>query len=261
MPDMGGEWFSLMRAPTAGAKVQAAFDLPYPPMVEQDTFAQALALLDLGICCARIVADDYKAIAPKEIGAWSPAQRLSRTWRYAEADEDAQVALILPVTETEHDCTTTLSLHELDEDVFGASISDLIAIPIDGGRSFSFTGLTGAVGTFEVNAGTLQLRANGMTWLKAHLARVRKACADTPNHLVEQLCFPVAPPGGFATLVIDPHALDWRVTSPKCVIPTRAMQVDVLDSVGLAEAINALMRLRERERSLPIVRGPAVPAL
>lgn len=261
MADLGGEWLSLMRVPASGAKVQAAFGLPFPIDPHADTIGEALALLDLGICCARIVADEYRQITPAETRAYQPNLHMARTWRYAEADEAAQVALILPVTETDEGQTTTLSLHELHEDDFAGSISDLVAIPIEGDRSFSHTGLTGAIGTFEVNAGVLQLRAAGMIWLKAHLARVRNICRDTPNHLVEQHCFPVPPPGGYATLIVDPYSLDWRITSHRCVIPTSARQVDILDSVGLAEGINALMRQRERERSLPIVRGPAVPTL
>mgnify|MGYP001282560944 CR=1 FL=1 len=144
-----------------------------------------------------------------------------------------------------------------DED-FAAGIADLIAVPVDGGRALSFTGYTLAVGAMRANAaGELVLYGSGLSFLTSHVVQAKKIAADTPAHLIERLHVPFPSPE--ANLVIEPHALEWRLWKSACVIPTAAREIVCPDSRGLAEFVDGAMRKKERVRPALPVRAPALP--
>lgn len=255
---MGEEWALLQKA-TRGAAICAAFGLPFPIDPAGDHFAQSLALVDLGLCEASIIAE------PRYRRNLSKAQRdalLERdtihqapTWRHADADETGVPAIILPVLLDDGHCRA-MSLRRLGDVPFAPAIADLVAIPLDGTRPLSRTGHTLAVGPFNVTGGTLRVYGGGLTWLTKYLDQARAITADTPAHLVTRLHFPLPPPDDIATLLVEPHALEWRNTMARCVIPHAASKVIACDSTKLAQLINSLMHKKERTRPMPVVCGP-----
>jgi len=259
MSRVGDEWLSLM-GESSGRAICGAFGLPYPIDPESDDFAASLALVDLGLCEAKIVAEPRlrrsrdKALRDAELGR--DTIHLAPTWRYAAEDDVPVPALIMPVEAEDHYCRAMALWRFANAEEFAGAIVDLVAIPLDGSRPLSMSGHTLAIGSFAVEAEKLVVQANGLSWLKAYVAKVRQITGETPAHLVPKLHFPLPPPDDVVTLLVEPFALDWRVTSMGCVIPHAAREVVVPDSRRLAEAIDGLMRKKERARPLPIVRGP-----
>lgn len=257
---MGEEWRLLERA-TDMAALCAAFGLPHPIDPEGDYVAESLAMLELGLCETAIVREPrFTHRSTRKTARDAELERDTihgaPTWRPTLDDETGTRAIILPVCAPNVTENLTLSLAILNADDFAAHIADLVAIPLDGGRPLSRSGHTLAIGTFRAEEGKLVLRGSGKAWLDAYLALARETAADTPAHLVERLHTPFPAPDYGATLVIEPLALDWRVTSAGCVIPHDAMQVVCPDSRALAQKIDELMRRRERVRPLPKVLGP-----
>jgi hypothetical protein len=256
----GAEWRALVA--DTHAETMAAFGLPARTDPEGEDFAAALAVMDLGLCRCPVIAEPrLKRSAQKrerDIELGRDTIHASPTWRYPDSDEVGIDALVLPVTfDWNAQRHRTLSLHAGPEDNFRERIIDLVALPLDGSRALSRTGHTLAVGPFNVAGARLVLHAGGKAWLDAWLAQVRSLTADTVPHLVPRLHFPLPPPDDTSTLMIEPQALDWRVTSGRCVIPHAAQSVIVPDSGALARYIDSAMRLRERARPLPQILGPA----
>lgn len=256
------EWWDMLGQ--TGNRVCRAFGLPFPIDPLSDEFPACLALIDLGIGAANVIAEPRLRISAEkrardaELGR--PTIHAAPTWRHPDADETGTAALILPVS-LDWPHSRAMSLRQAGSDeAFAARIADMIAIPLDGSRPLSRTGHTLAVGPFNVAKERLVLHAGGKAWLDAHLAQAHRICADTPAHLVPKLHFPLPPPDDVATLMIEPMALEWRVTAAGCVIPHAARHVDVADSRALAGMIDNLMRQRERTRPLPVVRGPRAGA-
>jgi hypothetical protein len=259
----GQEWRALVIE--THAQALAAFGLPYPIDPESDSFAASLAITDLGLCRCPVIAeprlrrDMRKLSRDAELGR--DTIHAAPTWRYPDADETGMDALILPVMcDFAADRHRTLSLHACREEEFKARIIDLVALPLDCSRPLSRTGHTLAIGPFNLAGERLVLHAGGKAWLEVWLDQVRAVTADTPPHLVPRLHFPLPPPDDAATLLVEPEALDWRVTSGRCIIPHAADKVLVPDSVAVARYIDGAMRQRERARPLPQVLGPAVTA-
>lgn len=258
MMALGDDWKALMAA-SRGAVICGAVDLAWPINPEGNDFAQQLALLDLGLSEARIYAEPRLKRNPSKADRDARLGRdtihLAPTWRYADPDEPGIPALILPVGDDGR-FYRTLSLKLLSDDDFADAIVDLIALPLDGSRALSLTGHTTAIGCFNVDGKSLRVQVGGLAWLKTHLARIGAVTAETPPHLVRRLHSNLPPPDDIVTLLIEPLALDWRVTSAGCVIPHAALEVVALDSLRLARTIDAAMREKMPCRSLPTVRGP-----
>lgn len=252
----GKEWLSLQAG--SSADIFAAFGLPWPIDPLGEHFAAQLALIDLGVCSARIYAEPRLRRNPQKAQRDAMLERdtihLAPTWRHADPDEPGIPAIILPVwTEFEH--CRAMSLCWADADDFATAICDLIALPLDGSRPLSRTGHTLAVGSFAVERDRLKIHGGGIGWIRRYLARARTICADTPNHLVQRLHFPLPPLDDTTTLLVEPLALEWRVTAACCVIPHAAREVVICDSIILAEMIESLVRKKERCRPLPVVRS------
>ena len=242
-----------------------AFGLPYPCDVDCPGYAEFLALLDLGLCEAEIIADPRWRRSAKKAERDADLNRdtihMAPTWRYADSDETGHVALVLPVGVDDSGRERPLSMTNSQDDAeFASWVVDLVAIPLDGKRPLSMTGHTLAVGGFEPDGTTLRVYGGALEWLRAHLASVRAIAADTPGHLVQQLHFPVPSPDRRATLLVEPMGLEWRVRSARCVIPATARQIAVPDSAALARLIDGRMRLPEKVRPMPVVRGPRAGA-
>lgn len=256
---MAKEWLDLMAA-SDGKTICGAFGLPYPIRPDSDAFARSIALLDLGLCEAKIVAEPRlrrnPAKAERDADLGRDTIHLAPTWRYAIEDDRPVVALILPVGDDDR-WTRPMSLQHYNRDeLFAQDIVDLIAIPLDNSRPLSMSGHTLAVGKFSVADEKMVVQASGIHWLSNYVRQVGEITADTPPHLVPKLHFPLPPPDDVATLLIEPLGLEWRVTHAACVIPFAAREVVVPDSRKLAQAIYGLMRRKERTRPLPVVRGP-----
>lgn len=262
MMGLGDDWKALMAA-CRGSVVCGAFGLSWPINPDGEDFAQQLALVDMGLVEARIYAEPRLRRNPNKASRDARLGRLTihlaPTWRFADADETGIPALILPVCDDGR-FYRTMSLKLLSDDDFADSIVDMIALPLDGSRPLSLTGHTTAVGSFSVEGNSLRVQAGGIAWLKNHLTRIRDLTAETPPHLVRRLHPNFPPPDDIVTLLVEPLALDWRVTSAGCVIPHAALEVIALDSIILAKTIDEQMRLKLPVRSLPTVRGPKAGA-
>jgi hypothetical protein len=57
---------------------------------------------------------------------------------------------------------------------------------------------------------------------------------------------------------LAPDAIEWRLAHPDCAIGADVREIVCPDSRKLAEFVDAAMRRKVRERSVPIVRAPAV---
>jgi|GEM_PF-4788149 hypothetical protein len=258
----GREWLALDAA-TERALIARHLGLEYPLHPEIDDIAAWLALIDLGICFATIVREPRCAVKPEKAArdAERDTMELALQWRYPVSDpslgisaEAGTPALILPVANGER-YGEVLSLSALGEEDFAAAVADLVALPCDGGRPLSLTGYTLAVGSMQVDPkGRLVVYGSGRAWLDAHLAVARTIAADTPSHLVERLHLPFPAPD--STLLVEPKALEWRVTQWRCVIPLAAKTIVCPDSRALALLIDRAMRKKQRVRRLPTVCGP-----
>ncbi len=251
----------------------ASFGLDLGGAEGGDDWAPWLALLDLGIRVTRIVREpSYKAQrdkAARDAALGRPTIHQAPLWRdplsagKGQPEERGIPALILPVGSMSEGLEARggvepLSLHRLGDDGFLGNISDLIALPLDGGRPLSMTGFSLVIGEFEPEPnGRLTLWGSGKAWLDAHLLAARASAADTPGHMVEQLHMPFAPPPG--VLLTEPRALQWRITAYDCALPRSVTEILCPDSVGLARLIDAEMRKKEPPRPIPTVRAPAHP--
>jgi len=266
----GQQWLSLMAA-SDGALICGAFGLPFPVDPESEDIPTALALMDLGVCSARVVREPReKGRTIKARHAWESDETvvdLAPRWRFADPNvETGESAIVLPVRSarmgewnssafTPPGAAVTSSLARCGDESFAADVVDLIAIPLNGGRPLSATGLTTAVGAWLPDErGSLGIFASGLGWLNRHLGRARKIAEETPPHLVAKLYVPFPDPEG--VLMLEPRALEWRVTKTDCVVPPAARRVVCPDSRVLAELIDGLVRRRERARPLPVVCGP-----
>jgi len=260
----GQEWLAIDEA-SDRTLIAKHLGLAFPIDPEMDDIAAWLALIDLGVCFANVVREPRLRVKPKKAVRDALLERdtkqLAPLWRHPISEPSLGVlgetgipALILPVTSGEK-YGEVLSLSQMDVDDFAAAVDDLIALPLDGGRALSMTGFTVAVGFLCADPkGRLFVHGSGRAWIDAHLATCRNIAADTPPHLVEQLHVPFAPPDG--TLLIEPAALEWRVSQFRCVIPRDAKTIVCPDSRVLAQYIDDAMRKKERVRRLPTVYGP-----
>jgi hypothetical protein len=258
----GREWQALDAA-TERALIAQHLGLEYPLHPGIDDMAAWLALIDLGICFATIVREPSLKAKPEKAArdAERDTMQLAPQWRCPVSDtslgissEAGTPALILPVASGEQ-YGEVLSLSALGEEDFAAAVTDLVALPCDGGRPLSLTGYTVAVGSMRADyKGRLVVYGSGRAWLDAHLVVARKIAADTPSHLVERLHLPFPEPE--FTLLIEPKALEWRVTQWRCAIPTAANRIVCPDSRALAQLIDTEMRKKVRVRTLPTVCGP-----
>jgi hypothetical protein len=258
----GREWQALDAA-TDRALIAKHLGLEYPIHPEIDEMAAWLALIDLGICFTTIVREPHLKVKPEKAArdADRDTMHLAPRWRYPISDTSLSVsaeagipALILPVGSGEK-FGEVLSLSAMGDEDFAAAVADLAAIPLDGGRPLSMTGYTVAVGTMRADhKGRLVVYGSGRAWLDACLAMARTIAADTPSHLVERLHLPFPAPD--FTLLVEPKALEWRVTQWRCVIPTAVNKIVCPDSRSLAQLIDTAMRKKVRVRTLPTVCGP-----
>ena len=258
----GREWQALDAA-TERALIAQHLGLEYPLHPEIDDMAAWLALIDLGICFTHIVREPRCTIKLEKAArdAERDTMQLAPQWRYPVSDPSLGVsaeagtpALILPVGSGER-YGEVLSLSAQGEEDFAAAVADLVALPCDGGRPLSLTGYTLAVGSMQADPkGQVVVYGSGRAWLDTHLAVARTIAADTPSHLVERLHLPFPAPD--CTLLVEPKALEWRVTQWRCVIPSAAKTIVCPDSRALAQLIDRAMRKRPRVRTLPTVCGP-----
>lgn len=276
---LGQEWREL-RAATDWLAVGAGLQLTWPYVDGTDEIDPAsedmaawLALFDMGVCLANIVTEPRFRVRPlkaeRDAALGRDTMHLAPLWRYPICDpslglqaEAGTPALILPVASGSEDMRSSagtefaevLSLTQMGEEAFAAEITDLVALPLKGGRPRSMTGYTVAVGPMRTNAGRLVVYGGARSWLDAYLGLVQQIAAETPPHLVEQLHMPFPEPE--PSLLVEPRALEWRVTQWRCVIPPTATHIVCPDSRALAELIDGEMRKKERVRTLPIVCGP-----
>jgi hypothetical protein len=260
----GREWQALDAA-TDRALIAKHLGLEYPIHPESDNMAAWLALIDFGICFANIVREPRLKVKPEKAARDAMLGRdtthLAPQWRYPISDPSLGVsaeagipALILPVGSGEQ-YGEVLSLSAMGDEDFAATVADLVAIPLDGSRPLSMTGYTVAVGSMRADyKGRLVVYGSGRAWLDAYLFVARTIAADTPSHLVERLHVPFPEPD--FTLLVEPKALEWRVTQWRCVIPTAANRIVCPDSRSLAQLIDTEMRKKVRVRTLPTVCGP-----
>ncbi|HEY4112891.1 MAG TPA: hypothetical protein VGM17_02415 [Rhizomicrobium sp.] len=246
--------------------VEAMLDALLPGESEEARYIATLALVELGVCIANIVREEREPpgqVKPRL--AWQDDVKLSDCsprWREPiSGHEDGAPALIVPVAAGScgwiGGLGYTLSCWRLSDDDFFAGIADLIALPLDGGRPLSLLGHTVAVGFLRADErGRMVVHASGKVWLEAHMRRAIEATRDWPAHLVSAQCMPFDEPDKFGILVLEPRALEWRVTRPDCAIPEEAREIVCPDSRKLAELIDTAMRRKERTRPLPVVRGP-----
>lgn len=219
---------------------------------------------DLGLAVTDIVRLPSIARAHAR-GGDDRAPDLARQWNFAQADDSGRVpAVILPVgidmsLASYEPGQATLSLEKMGDSLFIESICDLVALPLDGGLPLSITGLSLAVGRFQVRErGEVEIYGGGMAWLLAHMARAREAELSTPAHLVPGL---LEQPEHYCTLVLEPQAIEWRPSMAWCPLRSNVRSVIVRDSAGLASFIHEAMRRKRKEPPLPKVYSPkAVPA-
>lgn len=222
----------------------AALDIAYPCFEEQEDCAPLMALNQIGLTAARIVKQGSR-------------------WRFAlpHAQEESEGALLLPVgccdalggAET---CLLLCGNHEHRAVDRLEWIADIVAIPLDGSRALSFTGMTAAVGRFQVSDnGDLALAASGLGFIKRHVRRARAATKDYAPHLVSRF-LPL--PDACETLVLAPECFEWRLTEGACVVPESAKRVACVDSPALARFVDEAMKKRERVRKAPPVLAPKV---
>ena len=150
-------------------------------------------------------------------------------------------AILLPVYEDGY--LRTLSVRRNGPSAFFERMSDLVAIPMDGGRCVSLNGTAAAIGGFAPNeSGRVTLYASGRAWLTSHLARAKTLAEEMPAHLVPAA---LGAPEDAATLVIAPDALEWRPWRAMYALPKTAKEILCADSRGLAQLIDAAQRKRE----------------
>lgn len=262
----GQEWLAVMAA-NEDARIADWFGLVHPIDENGDDLAAWLALIDLGVCAARIVREPRWRInqdkAARDAGLDRHTMHLAPLWRHPiTGEETGSWALMLPVGGGDEPSTLSrIGLHAIGDADFASRISDLVAIPVDGGRPLSLSGYTVAIGTFQAQGSKrLTLYGSGMAWLKAFMGRVQALCAETPPHLIEQLHLPFHPPGDDGLLLLEPDAIEWRVCKANCVIPAHVDEIACPDSRGLAEMVDQAMRKKERPRAVPKVLGPKVGA-
>jgi hypothetical protein len=213
-----------------------ALDIAAPLAGNAVDCAALMAVNVLGMTATRIVKDKTR-------------------FRLPLRDEDSEGAFVFPVAACEPDgvsrCMIFESGHQFQPEDCGGGIADVIALPFDGSRGLSLTGLTAAVGAFQPSEqGRLTLLASGAGFLRRHVARARAAVKDYPAHLVWQF-LPVL--GEAETLILDARALDWRMQSRFNVVPEAAREVACPDSPALAKFVDAAMKEREPVRKSPPV--------
>lgn len=241
---------------------------------EDGAGALLLALDDIGMRTASIIAEPRMKVQPDKAARDARLNRITMhmapQWRQALAStrdfpepERGLPAMIVPVAAQflgdgtigdRHGASggALLSLHQGDGE---GEIADLIAIPLERGRVLSLTGYTAAIGSFAPDAkGRLVVFGNGVAWLRAWLANIRRTTADTPEHLVRRLHMPFAPPPGL--LAVEPAAIDWCTASPTCHLPDTVSEILCADSPKLAAYIEA--RAKSRPRPAPAVRCATV---
>jgi hypothetical protein len=207
--------------------------------------ASRATLAAAGAVLTRLVREDDDAvIAPR--------------WRFPITGEERGIeAIALPVDLAGH----------LAPDA--AVIADLVALPLDGSRPQSFTGLTTHVGELDARDGRMIVYGSGRAWLSAWLAQVRAqwaenarlfAAAASPSDKASapDWLHRIDPP--HATLVLAFSALEWRTAHFDCVIPRAAREIVCPDSRALAELIDSAMRKKVNTRPFPTVRGPSAKA-
>ncbi len=273
--DLAQEWQDFEGALFAQEIVARAFGLKFPLDPDSADVVAWTVLLELGITAGRVVREpSYRISAEKarrdaELGRQTMHQ--APLWRHPIAGEErGEPVLILPVGRGDvpayAPCSHTLSRYSFeDEDDFLASIADLIAIPVDGSRPMSLTGHTIALAHPRADGhlpldgpGKLTLYGSGKAWLEAAISNARTIAAETPPHLVEQIHAPFPPPTEMGALLIEPKAFEWRIARGDCAIPFEAKEIDCPDSRGLAQLIDAEMRKKDKPRTMPTVRGPAL---
>lgn len=198
--------------------------------------ASLISLSVLGITAARIVKDKAR-------------------FRLPLRDEASEGAFLVPVAACDREgvsrCMVFDSGHQFQSEDCSCGIADIVALPFDGSRALSMTGLTVAIGAFQpADNGRLTLLASGAGFLKRHIARARAAVKDYPAHLVWQF-LPVL--GEAETLILDAKALDWRMQSRWNVVPESAGEIACPDSPALARFVDAAMKEREPVRKAPPV--------
>jgi hypothetical protein len=242
----GDEWLSLFDHCEAGRWLAHALGWTYPIVAESDDHAPYEALVARGACVSPVVAE-------RALDAVSPPR-----WRHPVDGEIAKTAIVLPVFGVEALTAGTLSLFAAPLADFAHMVVDLVAIPVDGGRPMSWNGLTAAVGDFTVSErGGVMIYGSGLRWLKAWLETVRMMGREMPAALTAKT---IEAPEHAATLMLEANAFEWRMARPSCVLPAHAESVIVPDSQGLALAINAKIRAKEKAPRLPSVEGPAQPS-
>lgn len=265
--DVGAEWLAFEQANDARDCVARAFGLADP---EGEDVAAFLALIGIGVTAGFVVREPrFRHSAGKlarDAALGRPTLHGAPLWRHPiTGEETGEAALILPVMRGPH-VDEMLPLDRLafeDDADFAAAIDDLIAIPLQSGRARSLTGHSLAValrhplGQLAEQDGKLIVFGSGMAWLDAHVAQARRIAVDTPAHLVEQLHLPFPVPTSLGAMLLEPRALEWRITRHDCAIPAGAREVVCPDSRRLAELIDMQMRKKEPVRKLPVVRGPA----
>jgi hypothetical protein len=239
------EWRQAFTAVNAEEVLARALQLTFPPG---------------GVDLAQLaVANDLGAIAAMVVPLDSPARDAARQWRFADKGERGELAIVLPVAidasrPAYAPGQLCISIARLGDSLFLDSICDLVAVPVFGGVPLSMTGLTLAVGRFASgDRGEVELYATGMAWLRAHLQRAADLEAELPAHLVAQQ---LDPPDHYATLILEPKAIEWRPQIAWCAFGRDAKSLIVRDSLGMATLIDGLMRRKDKLPPMPNVFGP-----
>lgn len=236
----GALWASYYADAANHARAMAACGVTLPCADHMERTA-ALVLLKMGVTSGPIV---FETNIAAEGFADAPL------WRPACEAEDAVPAVLLPVIAGAQ-ARTALPVADFDNDPH--AIVDLIAIPCDGTRARSLTGITAAVGAFAAgDEGVLTLAAGGLGWLERHGGRAR-ALAEELNAADAARLLP--PAGTVETLIIEPAAFAWRPDDLASPVPRHTRAIACRDSRGLAARIDAAMKVKPAKP--PLVLAPA----
>jgi hypothetical protein len=232
----------------------------YPVEPDSDDIGPWMALNDMGVTAAQIVREPRFRVKPqkaqRDADLGRDTMHLAPLWRWPlQGAETGELALLLPVCDGDKRASRTMSIFEMGVDAFAESVTDLIAIPLNGQRARSMTGYTVAIGDFRADRkGRLAVHLNARAWIDGYLSIIRTITADTFGDAIPSAHMPFPEP--MVPLLLEPNALEWRIWHPACVIPTAATAVVCPDSAALAEWIDKKMREKQRIRGYPTIYGP-----
>lgn len=236
------EWRDTFLSAHSQAGIRGAFALG-----EGDAAAWH-ALGRLGVCFADVFLFENPGV--KEAPRWR-----WRLYQHGQPVEAGTDAILLPVTQSGCIAQPFLGLDAWPE------IADIVALPLNGTRARSYTGLTERIGMFAPDAvGCVALAANGMRWLRDYVAAARACGAECPAHLAKTAIADLPPPDLTTTLIVAPELIDWKAIasfSPAEKKFTGVKRFVCGDSAGLARRIQDALAHKEKPKPLPDVIGPA----